>query len=263
MNNPFITVTVNLYNYGRFINDCIQSILNQTYTNFELIVVDDCSTDNSYEKAKKFKDKDKRVKVIKLNKNYGIGRSKNEGIILSKGKYIVTLDADDMMTKDSLKIRVKTAIKYDVPFVYANAILFKGDLPLETAYKIGSVKDEKKKWPRLAYCPTVYNIHAQTVLMHRSIYEMFGLYDEDLGCKVDREMWLRLFGKEGKDKSKVESKFINKCVAYYRWHSKQVTKKRQKDIPFYQINNKLCEQKYIDRKKEINKNNTRFLGANT
>ena len=55
MDNLFITVTVNLYNYGRFINDCIQSILNQTYTNFELIVVDDCSTDNSYEKAKKLK----------------------------------------------------------------------------------------------------------------------------------------------------------------------------------------------------------------
>ena len=80
-----------------YIEDCICSILKQTYNNFELIVIDDCSTDNSYEKAKKFEEKDNRVKVVRLDKNYGIGRAKNEGIIRSKGDYIVTLDADDII----------------------------------------------------------------------------------------------------------------------------------------------------------------------
>ncbi len=257
--NPLITVTINLYNYERFIQDCIQSILNQTYKNFELIIVDDCSTDNSYEKAKKFEKKDNRVKVIRLDKNNGIGYAKNKGIIKSKGEYIVTLDADDMITKKSLEIRVKNILKHKVQFVYGDAILFKGLLPLKEAYKLKSLKISGKKWPRRLHCPNVYNIHAATVLISRDVYKKYGLYDEELGCKIDREMWLRLFGKKDIDKPKIDSIFINKCLGYYRWHSKQVSKKRQKDSFFNKINTELCEKKYLIRKKNINESNTRFL----
>ncbi|HUS50850.1 MAG TPA: glycosyltransferase [Candidatus Paceibacterota bacterium] len=259
MKNPLITVTINNYNYGRFIEDSIQSVLNQTYTNFELIVVDDCSADDSYDRARKYEKKDSRVSIVRLDKNGGIGKAKNEGIVRSKGDYIVTLDADDMMTKKSLEVRIKAAIKYNVSFVHADAFLFKGFLPLKDAYKLKNIKTIPKKWPRRLHCPTVYTIHAQTVLMKRWIYQKYGLYDEDLGCKVDREMWLRLFGKEEIDEPKITSKFIDKCVSYYRWHSKQVTKKRQKDPSFYKLNKKLCEKKYIMRKKSIDKTNTRFL----
>jgi len=257
---PFLTVTINLYNYERFVSDCIQSILNQTYSNFELIVVDDCSTDDSYKIAKKFEEKDERVKVIKLNKNGGIGKAKNEGIIRSKGEYIVTLDADDMMTKNSLEIRLKAAIDHNVSFVYANAIFFKG-ASLKDVYKydLNKISSKDKQWPRRLYCHTVYNIHAATVLMKRDVYKKYGLYDEDLGMKVDREMWLRLFGEKDSNENKISSYFVNEFVAYYRYHSKQVTKKRQKDVYFYRKNEKLCKDKFFMRKKNINKNNTRFL----
>lgn len=258
--NPFISVTINLYNYGHFIENSILSVLNQTYTNFELIVVDDCSTDNSFDMAKKYENKDERIKVIKLNKNYGIGKAKNEGIVLSKGEYIVTLDADDMMTKTSLEVRIKAAINHKVPFVYGDAILFKGPLSLKEAYQLKNIKIKEKIWPRRLHCPTVYNIHAQTVLVERWIYKKYGLYDEDLECKVDREMWLRLFGKKGVDKPKIKGYFVNDCVAYYRWHSKQVSKKRQKNYNFDKINKEMCERKYTIRKKSINKYNTKFLG---
>ena len=259
MKNPLITVTINNYNYGRFVEDSIKSVLNQTYANFELIVIDDCSTDDSYDRSIKYEKKDSRVSIVRLDKNGGIGKAKNEGIVRSKGDYIVTLDADDMMTKKSLEIRIKAAIKYNVPFVHADAFLFKGILSLEDAYKFKNIGVGSKKWPRRLHCPTIYTIHAQSVLMKRWIYKKYGLYDEDLGCKVDREMWLRLFGKEKQDKPKILSKFVNKCVSYYRWHSKQVTKKRQKDLAFFKLNKKLCEKKYIMRKHEINKSNTRFL----
>ena len=180
-----ITVTTNLYNYGRFIEDCIQSILNQTYKNFELIVVDDCSTDDSYEKAKKFEKKDKRVNVVRFNKNRGIGHAKNEGIKKARGKYIVTLDADDMMTKDSLEVRLKAALKNNVPFVYADAIYFNGSNCINDVYKYNLKKmiTKRGQWPRRLHCPTVYDIHAATVLVHRNVYEKYGLYDEDLGMK--------------------------------------------------------------------------------
>jgi glycosyltransferase involved in cell wall biosynthesis len=260
--NKFVTITVNLYNYGRFIEDCIQSILNQTYENFELIVVDDCSTDDSYDRAKKFENKDNRVKVIRLNKNSGVGCAKNEGIIRSKGDYIVTLDADDVMTKKSLEIRLKAAIKNKVSFVYADAIWFR-EMNLKDIYKlklntIKTTGKSPKKGPTLIHGPTVCNIHAATVLVSKGIYKKYGLYDEDLKCRVDREMWLRLFGKKEIDKPRISSYFINSPVAFYRWHSKQIYKKRRKDTNFNKINVDLCEKKYKIRRKDINRNNTRF-----
>jgi len=256
MDDPLITITTNLYNYERFIGDCIKSVLNQTYDNFEFIIVDDCSEDNSYKIAKSFKDK--RIKIIKVNKNRGIGHAKNLGISISKGKYIVTLDADDMLTKNSLEVRVKAILKNNVPFVYADAIWFKG-MTLNDVYKLKSVKISNKKWPRRHNSNNIYNIHSQTVMASREVYKEYGLYDEDLRCKVDREMWLRLFGKKGEDDPKIKSFYLKEIVAYYRWHSKQVSKKRHKDTVFNKKNTKLCEKKYQIRKKCINEINTRFL----
>ncbi len=255
--NNLITITTNLYNYERFIEDCIWSVLNQTYKNFEFIIVDDCSEDNSYKIAKSFEKKDKRVKVIRLNKNKGIGYAKNVGVIASSGEYIVTLDADDMLTKDSLEIRLKAILKHNVPFVYADAVWFKG-MNLKNVYNLKLSKLSKKKWPKRQNSNNIYGIHAQTVLVSKDVYKKYGLYDEDLKCKVDREMWLRLFGKKG-DKPKIESFYLKKIVAYYRWHSKQVSKKRHKEPIFNKKNSKLCEKKYQIRKESINKNNTIFM----
>ena len=106
---------------------------------------------------------------------------------------------------------------------------------------------------------SVYDIKTQTVLIHRSVYEKYGLYDEDLECKVDREMWLRLFGKKNEDVPHIKSYFLDEIVAYYRWHSKQVSNKRQKNKLFDKKNKEMCEKKYLIRKNGINKNNTRLL----
>ncbi len=249
---PLISVIVPLYNYRKYIGYCIQSILNQTYTNFELIVVDDCSTDNSYEKAKKFENKDKRVKVIKLNKNYGYSKAKNEGIILSKGKYIVTLDADDMMTKDSLEIRIKAAIKHNVPFVYANAYLVKDNISLKECYKIKNYRENKSI--------DIYNIHAQTVLIHRDIYKKFGLYDENLRSRSDREMWWRLFGKNKSEKTKTSYYHLEKFVAFYRFHRFSMWRKRRRKPDLNNKIIKMSEKAYKIRKEQgITIENTRFL----
>jgi len=260
---PLISVTVNLYNYERFISDCIQSILNQTYTNFELIVVDDCSTDNSYKTAKKFEEKDKRVKVIKLDKNSGIGKAKNEGIVISKGEYIVTLDADDMMTKNSLEVRLKAALKYNVPFVYADAILVYNDIKLKECYRINHDRIKCEKMPHFAtYNPSLnlYNIHAQSIMIKRNIFEEYGLFDENLRSRSDREMWWRLFGKDENDKVKISSYHLHEIVAYYRYHVNSMWRKRKRDKKYDNIIIRKSEKSYKMRKKYgINKENTRFL----
>jgi len=261
-NDPFVSVIVPLYNYNYFIIDCIQSILNQTYKNFELIVIDDCSTDSSYKKAKKFEKKDKKVIVIKLDKNYGYSKAKNEGIIVSKGEYIVTLDADDIMTKNSLEIRVEAALKYKVDFIYADAILFYEKMKLKKVYELDINKLKKKRSVCALYNPSlnVYNIHAQTVMIHRNIFKKFGMFDESLRSRSDREMWWRLFGKNIKDEIKVPYYYLNEIVAYYRYHKNSMWRKRKKNKKLDSIIIEKSENAYKKRKIEgINEKNTRFL----
>ncbi len=250
--SPFVSIIVPLYNYRKYIGDCIRSILNQTYKNFELIVVDDCSEDDSYNVARKFSKKDGRIKVIKLDKNYGYSKAKNEGIILSKGKYITTLDADDLMTKDSVSIRVKAAIKNNAPFVHANAIKIKGKISLKECYTL--------KNPFIQRHPSIYEIHAQTIFLRRDIFKIYGMFDENLRSRSDREMWWRLFGKSKKEKSKIKSYYLDKCVAYYRIHSTSMWRKRKRNKALDAKVIRLSEEAYSMRKKEgITKENTRFL----
>ena len=250
--NFLISVIVPLYNYRKYIGYCIRSIINQTYTNFELIVVDDCSTDDSYDRSIKYEKKDSRVSVIQLEKNGGYSKAKNEGIVRSKGDYIVTLDADDMMTKKSLEVRIRAAIKYNVSFVYADAFFVEDNISLEACYRNNNHRVHKSL--------DLYNIHAQSVMMHRDIHKKYGLYDEKLRSRSDREMWWRLFGKNETFISKVSNCYLNKCVAYYRYHRYSMWRKRKRNKDLNNNIIKKSEKAYEMRKKQgITINNTRFL----
>ena len=89
--NPLVSVIIGNYNYGRFISEAIESALNQTYKNFELIVVDDGSTDNSREIIESYGDKLTAI----FQENGGQGRAFNAGFAVSKGEIICFLDSDD------------------------------------------------------------------------------------------------------------------------------------------------------------------------
>ena len=261
---PLISVIVPLYNYQKYIGYCIQSILNQTYKHFELIIVDDCSTDNSYKAAKEFKKIDDRIQLMKLDKNYGYSKAKNEGIISSRGDYIVTIDADDMMTKNSLGIRIKEALKKEVSFVYADAIMVYNKISLTECYKLDIDKLKKKK--RIPYYASynasidIYNIHAQSVLLRRDVHEKYGLYDEKLRSRSDREMWWRLFGKNDKDKKMIKASYVPELVAYYRYHRYSMWRRRKRKPDLDRKIIAMSEKAYRIRKKQgITKENTRFL----
>ena len=237
--------------------------MNQTYKDFELIVVDDCSLDNSYKVAKKFADKNKQIKLIRLSKNGGYSKAKNEGIMSSKGKYIVTLDADDMMTKNSLEVRLKAALKYKVPFVYANAIMVYNDISLQECYKLDANKLRKERIDHVAVYNAstgIYNIHAQSVMIDRNVHVEYGLYDEALRSRSDRELWWRLFGKNESDFQKITAYYVDIEVAYYRYHRYSMWRKRKRKPHLDKRVIEMAEKAYKMRKKQgITKENTRFL----
>lgn len=93
---PLISVIMPCYNREKYVVEAIESILNQTYSNFEFIIIDDCSTDNTFEVVKEYAKKDNRIIALRNDKNYSIVHSLNKGIKLARGKYIARMDDDDI-----------------------------------------------------------------------------------------------------------------------------------------------------------------------
>ena len=101
-----VSIIMPTYNCGEFIEKTINSIINQTYTNWELIIVDDCSNDNTKEVLKKY-EADKRINYIKLTKNSGAAVARTKAIKRANGNYIAFLDSDDLWYPDKLTKQLK------------------------------------------------------------------------------------------------------------------------------------------------------------
>ena len=97
---PEVSIITPLFNSSNYILDMIKSVKRQTFKNWELIIIDDCSTDNSYEKIRKIKDR--KITYIKNKKNIGAGLSRNIGTKIAKGRYITFIDSDDLWHKNYL-----------------------------------------------------------------------------------------------------------------------------------------------------------------
>jgi glycosyltransferase involved in cell wall biosynthesis len=101
---PLVSVITSCYNSSNFVSQSIESVINQTYRNWELIIVDDCSTDSSVEIIKNFIRKDNRIKLFLLSKNSGSPvKPRNTGIRNAQGRYIAFLDSDDIWLPTKLE----------------------------------------------------------------------------------------------------------------------------------------------------------------
>ena len=106
---PIISVIVPVYNTEKYLSRCIDSILAQTFTDLELILVDDGSTDNSGNICDEYAAKDKRIRVIHQN-NCGQGYARNAGLNVARGDYIGFLDPDDLISKDMFSHLIEMVI---------------------------------------------------------------------------------------------------------------------------------------------------------
>ena len=122
---PSVSVILPMYNSQRYIESCVRSVLNQTFREFELICVDDCSTDDTLKIVTELAKKDQRIRAVKLPKNSGgASEPRNTGIRLSRGKYISFIDSDDMYTPTALQELVTEAEKFQADVVHTEQVYF-------------------------------------------------------------------------------------------------------------------------------------------
>ena len=120
MKTPLISVVVPIYNVERYIKVCIDSILAQTFQDFEIIIVDDASTDNSYNICQKLYGGNEKVRIVRHEENQGLGPARNTGITDARGKYIFFVDSDDFILPNALEILYNAAESSGAEIVHAS-----------------------------------------------------------------------------------------------------------------------------------------------
>lgn len=118
MENHLVSILTPSFNSEKFISETIKSVQNQTYQNWEMIIVDDCSTDNTVSKISDFL-QDKRIQLNQLNQNSGTGIARNKALSLAKGRFIAFLDSDDLWKPEKLQKQVEFMISENQPFTFS------------------------------------------------------------------------------------------------------------------------------------------------
>lgn len=122
---PSVSVIVPMYNASRYIKSCVMSVLSQTFRDFEVICVDDCSIDDTLKIITELARQDGRIKIVRHKKNSGgASEPRNTGIRMSRGKYIAFLDSDDMYTRTALAELVEVAEKWKADVVHTEQVYF-------------------------------------------------------------------------------------------------------------------------------------------
>lgn len=120
MNQGLVSIVTPVYNAEKFLSETIKSVQEQTYKNWELLLVDDCSKDNSAKIIKEFKKHDDRIKYIKLEKNSGAAISRNTGIKNAKGRFIAFVDSDDLWEPEKLEIQISYMLEKNLGFTFTS-----------------------------------------------------------------------------------------------------------------------------------------------
>jgi glycosyltransferase involved in cell wall biosynthesis len=192
-----VSVIVAAYNYGHFIGYTLDSLAAQTYENWECIVVDDGSTDNTRDVVQAYAEKDARVRYLH-QENSRQAAARNNGVRNATGSYFQFIDADDLIEPRKLERQVEYLEQHtDVDIVYGDARFFPSENPSELLY---SMWGENKPWQtgisgcgREILVPLLKfnNILVNAPLTRRSIVERVGPFDEELPPVEDWDFWLR------------------------------------------------------------------------
>ena len=208
-----VSIIIPMYNRSKYIEECINSVIHQTYKNLEIIIIDDASTDNSVEIVKSINDD--RIKIIKLEKNLGASNARNIGIKNAKGKYICFLDSDDYWVLDKLETQVNFIEKNNYSFIYAS-------------YEyLSPRRRHKAKVPTsLTYEKLLKNhaIFTSTVMLNMNYLKKDDIYMPDIKIGEDYATWYKIL------KLGITAHGVSKVLSFYRIGEESLSANKIKSI---------------------------------
>ncbi len=206
--NKLVSIITPSYKSEKFISKTIESVLNQTYKNWEMIIIDDCSPDNSNKIIEKYIKEDNRIKLIKLSKNSGPAVARNVGIKEAKGRFIAFLDSDDIWLPEKLEKQISFMEQKNLPMTYSSYyIIDEEDNPLGE-YIVEPVLTYKELLKRnMVGCLTgIYDVE-----------KLGKIYMPDILKRQDHGLWLSILKKIKKTEGIVEP------LAIYRLRKNSVS----------------------------------------
>ena len=203
--SPLVSVVIPVYNAERYIKAAITSVIDQTLKTAEIIVVDDCSTDNSRKVISGFKG----INLIESEKNMGVGYSRNRGVEMSTGEFITFLDADDFWVKEKLKVQINILLKkrsIDGVFGEFENFFEQGAIiPLNIQKEI-FLRPESGKIKALG-----------TMMVRRKVFERVGMFSESIKFGEDLDWFIRA------SDSDIKFQFYPHLFMYRRLHESNLS----------------------------------------
>ena len=239
---PLVSVIMSVYNGEQFLQQAIESILSQTYTNWEFIIIDDASNEATREILSHYSS-DGRFRITRQPENKGLTKNLNVGVAMSKGEYIARMDADDI----SLPNRFQEQVLYLEQNPETVAVFSVVDLIDENGNPAGSWPDDRKaiSYEMIRRILPLRNCVAHpTVMIRKKILQQYGYNEKQLHSQ-DWDLWLRLVN----DGKRIEK--INKPLLLYRINNNSVTKISNKKSAFLKIHQSYkpyLQQVWKDRK---------------
>jgi glycosyltransferase involved in cell wall biosynthesis len=229
--NIKISVVTPVYNTEKYIVETIESILGQTFQDFEFILVDDCSTDKTVEIIESYAKKDKRIKLYRNEKNLGIAGNRNKGVSLAKGKYIVWMDADDISMKDRLELQYDFMESHPKVGICGGFLQF-FDYTGDKGIRKYAPDDASLRKTIFRYSP----VAQPSAIIRKSCLDEAGKYDLAWPPAEDLDMSFRIG-------SKHELANIQKVLIRYREHPNSATfsKLKKMELSTIAIRNKYAK----------------------
>ncbi len=216
MKKPKVSVIIPAYNHERYVGEAIQSVLDQTYQEFELIIINDGSTDSTEAEILKFKDD--RIRYYS-HENRGLSATLNRGIELAGGEYFNFLPSDDAFFPEKLEVQLKAFEgnpDLGVIFSYPQLIDAQGR----------EIRDDPAaQWPIVPYetkeeiFPALFErnfLSAPTALVRMECFKKAGRFDESLRYAQDYDLWMRIL-------KYYDARLIRRPLVKYRWHGENLT----------------------------------------
>lgn len=249
-NLPLVSIIAVCYNHARFLEETLDSIKGQTYPNIQLIIMDDCSQDNSVEVIHNWIERNQvKCTFIAHQVNQGLCKTLNEAIILCEGKYVQMISCDDILMPQKLSVQVPLLEQSNekVAVIFSDSYLMKDDGSEYYGWFIQRHKDFAKIPEGDLYDELLSGnfIPAMTALVKRSVYSDVGLYDEKLSYE-DYDMWLRIA-------KKYKFIFSNYVSARYRFHEGNLHKRSAllREANFFILSKHLPQKTAIQKIKKM------------